>query len=141
MTVPATPKAPRFRDPTRYPPLLEEHPRWLQILLAVVAPVLFGALTGYVLGVSATTYLVLSVVAAVGGIGAGFDHRGSAAGAKRGLLGGALFGGAFLVTHELHGVAARAALPDPAILLLLITITTGAAFGALGGRLREGRGD
>ena len=67
-------------------------PRSVQIFLVVILPVVFGAITGYFLGVSETTYLILSVIGVLGGIGAGFDHLGPAAGAKRGVVGGFLFG-------------------------------------------------
>lgn len=118
-------------------PLLEEHPRWLQALLAVVLPAAYGAVTGYFLGVSETTYLVLSILGVLGGIGAGFDHLGAAAGAKRGLLAGSIFGAAILIAHELHGAKAEADLPDPAILLVVVTTVLGVAFAALGGWLRQ----
>ena len=121
----------------RLPPLLHEHPRSIQVLLAVVLPTLYGALTGYVLGVSEATYLVLSVLGVLGGIGAGFDHVGAAAGAKRGLIAGSIFGGSILIAHEIHGADAKADLPDPAILLILITTILGVGFAALGGWLRE----
>jgi hypothetical protein len=113
----------------------------VQFGLAVALPIAFGALTGYFLGVSEGTYLVLSVLGVLGGIGAGFDHLGPAAGAKRGLLAGALFGGSILLAHEIHGAEAEAHLPEPAILLVVITTVLGVAFAALGGwlRLRMGR--
>jgi len=98
--------------------------------------VLYGALTGYFLGVSETTYIVLSVIGVLGGVGAGLDHLGPAAGAKRGLLAGSLFGGSILVAHEIHGAEAEAHLPEPAILLVVITTVLGFAFAALGGWLR-----
>ena len=72
----------------KLPPLLTEQPRSLQVFLAVVLPVVYGALTGYFLGVSEPTYLVLSILGVLGGIGAGFDHHGAGAGAKRGVLAG-----------------------------------------------------
>ncbi|MDQ3759324.1 MAG: hypothetical protein M3331_05215 [Actinomycetota bacterium] len=121
----------------RLPPLLKEHPRWLQVQLALVLPALFGAVTGYFLGVSEGVYLVLSIIGVVGGIGAGFDHLGAAAGAKRGLLAGSVFGAAILIAHEIHGEEAEAHLPDPAILLVVITTVLGSGFAALGGWLRE----
>ena len=121
----------------RLPPLLHEHPRSVQVLLAVVLPAAYGALTGYFLGVSEATYLVLSVLGVLGGIGAGFDHLGAAAGAKRGLVAGSIFGGAILIAHEIHGADAKADLPKPAILLIVITTVLGVGFGALGGWLRE----
>jgi hypothetical protein len=120
----------------RLPPLLKNQPRWIQITLAVVVPVLYGALTGYVLGTSETGYLILGLLAAFGGVAAGFDHDGAGAGAKRGILGGLLFGSAILIAHEIDGSEAKANLPDPAVLLLLFTIIPGIALGALGGRLR-----
>ncbi len=121
----------------KLPPLLVEQPRSVQVLLAVVLPALYGALTGYLLGVSEVTYLVLSVLGVLGGIGAGFDHVGAATGAKRGLIAGSIFGGAILIAHEVHGAEAKAHLPEPAILLVVITTVLGVAFAALGGWLRE----
>jgi hypothetical protein len=119
------------------PPLLAEHPRSLQIVLAVIVPAVYGAITGYFLGVSEGTYLVLSLIGVLGGIGAGFDHLGAATGAQRGLLAGAIFGAAILIAHEIHGATAMADLPDPPILLVVATVLLGAAFGALGGWLRS----
>jgi hypothetical protein len=121
----------------RFPPLLVEQPRILQVLLAIVLPAVYGAVTGYFLGVSEVTYLVLSVLGVLGGIGAGFDHIGAAAGAKRGLVAGLIFGGSILIAHEIHGADAEAHLPEPAILLVVITTGLGVAFAALGGWLRE----
>jgi hypothetical protein len=119
------------------PPLLAEQPRSIQVFLAVVLPVLYGALTGYFLGVSEATYLVLSLIGVLGGVGAGLDHMGAAAGARRGLLAGSLFGAAILVAHEIHGAEAKAHLPEPAILLVAITTVLAVAFAALGGWLRQ----
>jgi hypothetical protein len=121
----------------RLPPLLLEQPRSIRVLLAVVLPALYGALTGYFLGVSEVTYLVLSALGVLGGVGAGFDHLGAAAGAKRGLIAGSIFGGSILIAHEIHGAEAKADLPKPAILLMVITTILAVGFGALGGWLRE----
>lgn len=99
-------------------------------------PALYGALTGYFLGESEPIYLVLSLIGILGGFGAGFDHLGAAAGARRGLLAGALFGGFILIAHEIHGAEAQAHLPEPAILLVGITTILGVAFAALGGWVR-----
>jgi len=121
----------------RLPPLLSEHPRSIQLGLAVVLPIAFGALTGYFLGVSETTYLILGGLGVLGGIGAGFDHMGALIGLRRGVLAGLLFGGSILIAHEIHGAEAEAHLPDPEILLVAITTCLGAAFAALGGWLRK----
>jgi hypothetical protein len=121
----------------RLPPLLSEMPRPAQITLAVIIPAAYGALTGYFLGTSEAVYLVLSVIGIVGAIGAGFDHPGARAGAKRGVLAGSLFGGFILIAHEIHGEEAKADLPEPAILLVAITTILAVAFAALGGWMRE----
>lgn len=120
----------------RTSPLLEERPRNVQIVLAVIVPAVFGAITGYFLGISEGVYLVLSVLAFLGGIVAGFDHSGAADGAKRGLLGGTLFGAFVLIAHEIHGATAEAHLPEPAVVLVVITAVLGVLLGALGGWLR-----
>ena len=116
--------------------MLAEHPRAVQIVLAGVVPIVYGAVTGYFLGVSEGTYLVLTAIGVLGGIGAGFDHLGAGAGARRGVLAGLLFGGSILIAHEIHGADAKADLPDPGVLLVVITTLLGAAFGAVGGWLR-----
>ena len=118
------------------PPLLAEHPGPLRFVLVVVLPIAFGGVTGYFLGVSETTYLVLSVLGVLGGIGAGYDHVGVKAGAGRGFLAGLLFGASILIAHEIHGAEAKAHLPEPPAVLAVVTTVLGSAFGALGGWLR-----
>ncbi len=118
-------------------PLLSEHPRPLQFVLVFVLPALFGLLTGYFLGVSEPVYLILSIIGIVGGIGAGYDHLGAAAGAKRGVIAGSVFGASILIAHEIHGASAKAHLPEPAILLVVLTTVLAILFAALGGWLRK----
>lgn len=120
----------------RLPPLLSEHPPIVRFLLAGVVPAFYGAITGIFLGISEPVYLVLTVLGVVGGIGAGFDHLGISNGARRGLVAGAVFGSFILIAHEIAGTEAEARLPEPAILLVVITTVLGAVFAALGGWLR-----
>lgn len=121
----------------RLPPLLSEHPKPVQFTLAVVVPAVYGAITGYFLGTSEATYLVLSAIGVLGGIGAGLDHAGAWAGAKRGVVAGSVFGASILIAHEIHGADAKADLPEPAILLVAVTTVLAIAFAALGGWIRE----
>jgi hypothetical protein len=121
----------------KLPPRFSEMPRAVQILLGVIIPAAYGAITGYFLGESEAVYLVLSVIGIVGGIGAGFDHVGARAGAKRGIVAGSLFGGFILIAYELRGEPAKADLPEPAILLIVLTTVLAVAFAALGGWLRQ----
>jgi hypothetical protein len=108
----------------------------VQLLLAVIVPVAFGALCGWLLGVDKTTYLVLSILALLGGYAAGTEHKGAGEGALRGLLGGTLFGGAILLVSEALDKAPKADLPHPKIWLLAITAGIGLILGTLGGRAR-----
>jgi hypothetical protein len=110
----------------------------VQILLAVVVPALFGAICGWLLGVNKTAYLVLSILALLGGYAAGTEHKGAAGGALRGVIGGALFGGFILLVNEALDKEPKADLPDPKIWLLAITVGVGVVLGALGGRARAG---
>lgn len=118
------------------PPLLLTRPAVLQVVIAVVVPVLFGLLTGYLLTVSETAYLVLSVLGVLGGIGAGFEHRSAGEGTGRGLAGGLLFGTTILLAAALVGDPATTELPDPPGILVAVTTVLGMAFGAIGGALR-----
>jgi hypothetical protein len=120
----------------RLPPLMAEHKLPVQIALVGVVPAIYGAITGYFLGVSETVYLVLSIVGIVGGVAAGFDHVGAKAGARRGIAAGLIFGAAILIAHEIHGKDAKADLPHPGILLIVVTTVGAIAFAATGGWAR-----
>jgi hypothetical protein len=115
---------------------MSEHPLAVQILLVGVVPAAYGALTGYFLGVSEAVYLVLSIVGIVGGVAAGFDHMGAKAGALRGIAAGSIFGGFILIAYEIHGADAKANLPDPPILLIVLTTVLAVAFASTGGWAR-----
>jgi hypothetical protein len=121
------------------PPLLSDQPRGIQIFLVVVLPIAFGALCGLFLGLNELIYLIASLLGIAGGYFAGFDHVGAGPGARRGFVGGLLFGASILIAHEIHGEDAKAELPDPEILLVVLTTVLGIALGALGGRARAKR--
>lgn len=121
------------------PPLLYTRSERSQFALAVLLPISFGVITGLALGWSEPVYLVLLVLGVVGGIGAGLEHDAPIDGFYRGLLAGLLFTTGILVAHGLADVEPEAELPDPRELLLLINGVLGAAFGALGARIRRRR--
>lgn len=111
----------------------------MQVFLAGAVPATFGALCGWLLGINKTAYLVASLLAIGGGYFAGMEHDGGREGALRGVVGGSLFGGFILLVHEATGKEAKADLPHPAALLLIVTVGAGAALGALGGRAMHRR--
>ena len=120
------------------PELFSHRSPQLQLVTAVVVPAAFGLITGIVLGVSEIGYLVLSLLGIAGGYFAGLEHRTIEEGFLRGVAGGLLFGTFILVGHEISGEA-KAELPKPEILLVVITTVAGALLGALGARRRARR--
>jgi hypothetical protein len=121
----------------RQPDLLESHPPQTQLILALVVPSVFGVVTGIVLGISEIGYLILSILGIAGGYLAGKEHIGAGEGATRGFTGGILFGTFILAAHAVTGLERKAHLPEPEILLVMITTVFGVGLGALGGRSRE----
>ncbi len=100
-------------------------------------PAAFGALAGWLLGVNEVAYIVVSVLAIGGGYFAGREHMGAKEGALRGVVGGSLFGGFILITHELIGDEPKAHLPEPAIILVAFTTVAGVLLGSMGGSATE----
>ena len=120
--------------------LLRERSHSLEMVLVVVVPLIFGVITGIVLGKSEVGYLVLSVLGIGGGYVAGLEHEGALEGFYRGLLGGLLFGLGILTAHGIADVEPKAELPDPEVLVMTITAVFGAGLGALGGWMRTRKG-
>ena len=118
------------------PPLLRQRSLAAQVVLAVVAPVAFGALCGYVLGSSETAFNLLMLLAGVGGVLAGFDHLDARQGAIRGIVGGVLFTGALVVCFTVRGAPMLAHLPLALPGMAVLYAVMGVPLGALGGRLR-----
>ena len=121
----------------RQPELLDSHSPETQMIIAIVVPSVFGIVTGVFLGISEVIYLLLSVLGIAGGYMAGKEHVGAREGALRGFTGGILFGTFILAAHAMTGLERKANLPEPEILLVVITTVFGIGLGALGGRSRE----
>src|SRR5919197_1444989 len=98
------------------PPLLLDRPAFARVTLALVVPSGYGFLTGIALDKSKGLYIVLIILAAIGGVLGGFEMYGPGQGAIRGFVGGTLFGAFILLAHSIVGGAAKVQLPDPAIL-------------------------
>ena len=66
------------------PELLRQRPVIAQVLMPTVVPAAFGAICGWLLGVSEVAYTILTILAIAGGYAAGFEHQGWKEGAIRG---------------------------------------------------------
>lgn len=121
------------------PPLFDHHPAPVQILLGIVGPIIAGVIGGILLVVSEPIYLVYSVLMIAAGYFGGLEHVGGEEGALRGFTGGLLFGTFILFAKEISGSDPKAELPEPEIVLVVITTVLGIGLGALGGRSRGKR--
>jgi hypothetical protein len=118
------------------PPLLRDRSFALQLVLAVVLPILFGVLCGWLLGASGTWFHIVVTAGGLGGVNAGFEHDGWRNGLVRGALGGPLFAAALVVTHEARGVPMAAHLPVALPFMTIFYASMSMPLGALGGWLR-----
>jgi hypothetical protein len=121
------------------PKLLTQRSTTGQVFLALILPAAYGILAGVMLGVSSAVYTVLLFLAIIGGYIAGYEQRGGGEGFGRGLAGGMLFGTFILFGHAIAGTHAKTDLPDPQVLLPIITSALGSLIGAFGGAMRERR--
>jgi NAD(P)-dependent dehydrogenase (short-subunit alcohol dehydrogenase family) len=125
---------------TMKPPVLfETRSRRQQLLLATLPAFGLGFVVGIALDLSAIAYVVLLVVAVLGGVAAGMEHRRPGIAALRSLTSGASFGAALLVGHWLLGRDATVAraLPNPEALEVLVTAVGSVPLALLGVALRR----
>jgi hypothetical protein len=118
--------------------LFEERPASLQIVGAIVVPMVFGLLTGLALGWNEIVYWLLAgPLAIMGGFVGGSEHVGADNGFVRGAIGGLVFGSFILLGHEITNNEPKVHLPDPQSGLVFATTLIGAILGALGGWWRS----
>ncbi len=121
------------------PVLLSDRSDGQGLIVAMVVPILFGVLTGWVLGESEGGYTALALLGILGGYFAGLEHDYAIDGVYRGVLGGLLYGSSILITNGLIDKEPKAELPDPETLLIVITAGAGTILGWLGARSRAKR--
>src|SRR4051812_2245667 len=105
----------------------------------LIGPILLGAICAWLLGVTEIGYTVLTLLAVIGGVAAGYEHDSPRAGALRGLWGGALFSLTICELHRLIGNDAKADVPDPIELIIIAFALIGCALGAFGASRRRKR--
>ena len=113
-----------------------ELPAAARFQIAVLGPILVGAICGFLLSESAAGWWIAQAAGAVGGIAGGFEHQGARPGALRGLLAGILFGLGIVAANAISGDPHQAKAPDPVALIVPLAAVLGSGLGALGGGLR-----
>lgn len=109
----------------------------VRVVLVVLLPAASGLLCGLLLELSAPAYTALTALCIAGGLTAGREHLSALRGARRGALGGTLFGACLLLGHHLGAGRAQVRLPRPEIGQIAVTTTIGAVLGAAGSASRK----
>jgi hypothetical protein len=118
------------------PPLLADRPPAVRLTLTYGTPVLAGLATGAMLGVSVAAWAIANVLATLGGLGAGFEHDERGDAARRGAIGGLLFGLSVVLADALVVEDRAATIADPAILQAVVTTIAGTLLALAGCALR-----
>jgi hypothetical protein len=118
------------------PPLLADRPPALRFALTYVTPAVAGFLAGLTLGLSLAAWTIANVLATLGGLGGGFEHDTLGGAARRGAIGGLLFG-TCLALADATAVGDRVAtIVEPTFLHPLLTATVGTLLSIAGAALR-----
>jgi uncharacterized membrane protein YoaK (UPF0700 family) len=121
------------------PKLFGEQSTAERIFALFIGPVALGAICGWLLGVTEIGYTVLTVLAVLGGLGAGYEHVRIRDGALRGLWGGTLFGLAICEVHRLIGNNSTASTPKPIEIIVIVFAAISVVLGVIGSALRRRR--
>ncbi len=121
------------------PVLFRDRSRAAQIVLGGVIPAVVGALAGVLIGVSTGAYWAVAILAGLGSIVSGFEHRDGWGGADRGVASGFVYGVALLLAHAIAGTHAKVSLGSFPPLLAVVTALFGMCLAAIGGRLARAR--
>ena len=110
-------------------------PRPVQVQLAIFGPLLFGMIAGFLLGETDTGYWIITALATIGGVLGGMEHVGARDGAIRGVAGGFFFGLGIVIADAIADNVHQVEVPDPIIVLVIVTTIAGTLLGALGGAI------
>ena len=135
---PALDPAEQEAEHSKLPHLWSSRPWPLRIVLATVPSAAYGALCGWVLGVSEVAYIILAIpVAILLQLLVGLEHRNRGEAAARGFVAGACFGGFILIVNQLLiDTEPKFHLEDPKWQLAIVTAVFGAGLAWLGAGLR-----
>ena len=118
-------------DTVTTPLMFSDMSRARQLWESVGGAFLTGGIAGVLLGYVWWGYVLAVLVAVVGGLGAGAQHRSLLGALARGAVGGAVWAIGVLLGSELTGRTPTVALPDPNIALVLWGVIPACAVGAI----------
>lgn len=119
------------------PKLFREQPTAMKVAGLLAGPIIFGAICGWLVGVSEVAYTVLTLLAIFGGIAAGYEHDTLGGGAARGAFIGAVFSLTICVVHRVIGSDSLANTPDPIELIVPVFVVISLVLGMVGAALRR----
>jgi len=117
------------------PVLFRDRSRPAQIVLGGLIPAAIGVGAGILIGASTAAYWVVAIVAGAGAVLSGFEHQDGWGGADRGLVAGAIYGTALLITHAIVGTHAKVSLGSFPPLFAVVTAIISMFLAGFGGRL------
>jgi hypothetical protein len=118
------------------PPLLADRPPALRFALTYVMPAIAGFLAGVTLGLSLAAWTIANVLATLGGLAGGLEHDTLRSAARRGAIGGLLFGTCLALADATVVDDRVATIVDPSFLHPLLTTTVGTLLSVAGAALR-----
>jgi hypothetical protein len=129
-------------DTVTTPLMFSDMSRARQLWESIGGAFLTGAIAGVLLGYVWWGYVLAVLVAVIGGLGAGAQHRSLLGALARGAVGGAVWAAAILLALAATSRAPTVELPEPRIGFLLWGIVPACAVGAISysmARRRRGR--
>jgi hypothetical protein len=121
------------------PKLFAEQSTGERFVGLIVGPIVLGLICGWLVGVSGAIYTVITLLAILGGLAAGYEHVSLIGGAARGAWGGALFALTISETHRAIGNLAKASTPKPIEEIIIIFAIFSAVLGLIASALRRRR--
>jgi len=103
------------RDTRRAIRLFKTRSLGFKIFAVVIAPLIYGLITGIALGSSAAAYWVLIAIGVIGAISSGYEHEEPLSAVWRGCLSGAFFTGGLLGILWISGWTPRVVLLAPSV--------------------------
>lgn len=112
-----------------------------KVFALVIAPLIYGMVTGIALGASAVAYWILIAIGVIGAVASGYEHDEPLAAMCHGALGAVLFTGGLLGAVWISGSTPHVVLPAPPTFVAINSIAGAVIGSAAAWRRRRAMGD